>query len=801
MPVIIAWLRLDLRRRWRSLAVLGLLVAISAGVVLTALAGARRGASALTRLQDRTLPATAVALPNQPGFDWDKVRALPEVEALTGFAVDYNMAFEGLPGDVGGFPAADDAVMRTIERPVVLAGRVFDPAAADEVVVSALFVKNFHKGVGDTVVLQLPTPAERALATGEVGKLSGPRVTLRIVGVIRSPWFSDAPGSPGGLQMSPGVTAKYHDNIIGSGPTATFVNALIRLRGGEATIPRFRQDLARVTGRSDIDVWNRPDQLRQEQRSIAFEARCLLAFGGAALVAALFLVGPAIARYVTASTAELQTMRALGMTPRQAVATAAAGPAIAGLLGALIGTGGALVASRWFPIGSASALEPTPGISADWTVIGPGPALVTLLVVAGSVLTGGLALGSSRRTAASRRSGVALAAARAGLPVPVVIGTRFALETGRGRAAVPVRPALIGAVAGVLGILAAFTFAHGVSDAASNPARFGQTYDLGTYIGENGQDFGPARPALAIVAKNPDVTGVNDARVAVATGPGGDTSVTLWTDAPVDKPIEAVLTQGRLPQSANEVVLAPQSVSRLHTGVGRQVTLTGDRSAAALTVTGVGFVPEGPHNGYAEGGWITSAGFDALFTGFKYHLGLVAVRHGADAAAVGDALAKAVTRAIPQAKGITFDRPDPLTEVALLRQVRVLPVVLGFFLALLAVGAVGHALATAVRRRSHDLAVLRALGMTRGQCRWVIVTQASVLAVIGLIFGVPLGLALGRSVWRVAADYTPLYYVAPVALWALLLVAPAALVVSNLLAAWPGRRAGRLRIANILRSE
>jgi len=91
--------------------------------------------------------------------------------------------------------------------------------------------------------------------------------------------------------------------------------------------------------------------------------------------------------------------------------------------------------------------------------------------------------------------------------------------------------------------------------------------------------------------------------------------------------------------------------------------------------------------------------------------------------------------------------------------------------------------------------------MTRGQCRWVVVTQASVLAVIGLIFGVPLGLALGRSVWRVAADYTPLYYVAPVALWALLLVAPAALVVSNLLAAWPGRRAGRLRIANILRSE
>jgi len=70
-----------------------------------------------------------------------------------------------------------------------------------------------------------------------------------------------------------------------------------------------------------------------------------------------------------------------------------------------------------------------------------------------------------------------------------------------------------------------------------------------------------------------------------------------------------------------------------------------------------------------------------------------------------------------------------------------------------------------------------------------------------LIFGVPLGLALGRSVWRVVANYTPLYYVAPLAVWTLLLVGPAALVVSNLLAAWPGHRAARLRIAHILRSE
>jgi ABC-type lipoprotein release transport system permease subunit len=91
--------------------------------------------------------------------------------------------------------------------------------------------------------------------------------------------------------------------------------------------------------------------------------------------------------------------------------------------------------------------------------------------------------------------------------------------------------------------------------------------------------------------------------------------------------------------------------------------------------------------------------------------------------------------------------------------------------------------------------------MTRRQSRGVVVTQASVLAAVGLAFGVPLGVALGRTLWRVAADFTPLQYVPPLAFWALLLVGPLALLVANLMAAWPGHRAARLRIGQVLRAE
>jgi hypothetical protein len=307
------------------------------------------------------------------------------------------------------------------------------------------------------------------------------------------------------------------------------------------------------------------------------------------------------------------------------------------------------------------------------------------------------------------------------------------------------------------------------------------------------------------VLAQPLVTGFDDARTAVATDRNGNVSVSLWQYTAGRKPIAVVVLNGRLPERGDEVLLAPKTVDALHARVGAAVTLrgsTGERHR--FEVTGVGLVPIGPHNGYADGGWIGPTGFRTLFgRGFKYHLLLVSIRSGVDAHAAAATLLTAVDKAVPGVakQGLSFDTGDPPTEIAELRQVRTLPIVLGGFLALLAIGAVGHALATAVRRRSHDLAVLRAVGMTPWQCRWVVVTQATVLAAVGIVFGVPLGIALGRTVWRVVADYTPIEYVAPLAAVALALIGPAALVIANLLAAWPGRRAARLRISHVLRAE
>jgi ABC-type lipoprotein release transport system permease subunit len=803
--IVATWLRLELRRRWRSLVVLGLLVALSAAVVMSALAAARRGASSITRLAARTQPATVAVLANQPGFDWTKIAELPEVRALTKFVVDYTLSVDGVDGSSLGFPPADDAYLHTVEKPVIFAGRVPDPTRADEAIVTRKFVSKHHKGVGDTVTLRLPSAKQLdASFTGQSPrKMLGPVIQVRIVGVGVSPWLSDSPDTDGAFQISAGVVAKYPLETIGnrkSPENNQFVNALVRLRS-PADVPLLSDDLARLTGRSDLDIMNLYEQGRTIQHNIAFESRCLLAFGLAAFVAALFLVGQAIARYAAASTTELQTLRALGMTPRQAMVTAAAAPALVGVVGAVAAGAAAWLASSRFPYGTANLFEPSPGRSWDpFVIVGIG-AVVVALVAAGAAAAAFFALIAARRDTSSRRSTIARSAARAGLPVPIVVGARFALESGRGRTAVPVRPALFGAVLGVVGIVAAFTFSSGVTDAAGKPERFGQTFQASAFAGINGQDGGPVDAVTSIMRNSALTTGVSDSRNAVATGSGGRASVPLWEYRGGAKPLPVVVLDGRLPRTADQVMLAPQTMSLLHAHVGGHVNLTGNRGPRSMEITGSGLVPLGPHNGYAEGGWIASAGYDALFTGYKFRVILVRFPHGANVKNSSDALVREVVKQLPEAKDLELDPGDVPTELALIRQVRTLPILLGAFLALLAIGAVGHALATAVRRRSHDLAVLRAVGMTQWQSRWVVVTQATLLALIGLTFGVPIGLALGRTVWRVVADYTPLQYVSPISLWALVLVAPAALVTANVLAAWPGRRAARLRISHILRTE
>jgi hypothetical protein len=809
----VTWLRLEARRRWRSLVVVALLVALTAGTVLAAVAGARRGQSAWDRLWAVTLPATIAVVPNQPGFDWSKIEGLPEVSATTLFVVQDGELITG-SGPAGsfsstnlGFPPGGPGALHTVERPVVLAGRMSVDSQAGEVVASQEFMSEHHLQVGAPLTVHLPTPAQAEAGFDPTSaQPRGPLAQVRIVGVIRSPFWLDGPGSGGGVLPTYAFAQKYDQYIVGNDPahTSVYLNALMRLKGGEAAIPAFKADLARVTHRSDIDVWDNYQKFGGPvKKATSYEAAVLLAFGLAALLAALFLVGQAVGRYVADSAEDLRVLQAMGLTRRMAAACAGAVLGLAAVAGATTGVAAALIASRWMPIGIAAYAEPHPGFNADWLVLAGGWAVAVLLVAGGTALLTWSALTARRARAAPRGSAVAGAAAAAGLPVAAVMGTRFALEPGRGRAAVPVFPAVMGAVAGVLGVLAAFTFSAGVSDAAAHPERFGVTWQLEAFYGLDGQDVGPSAQVSRAVAASPDVAGLLDIRVGGAQAKG--VSIESFEYNPVGgKRVPVVLTAGTLPASPAGITLAPTTAQQLHAGVGAVLRLTGGPAPRMMTVTGIGFVPDGPHNSYDQGAWLTPAGFDRLFGGahykFKFHLAALSLRPGI---ALGPGM-QAVNAAVATVKGgqnLGFSPPQPDETVVILQDLSVLPTALGGFLALLAVGAVGYALTTAVRRRGRELAVLRALGLTGRQARLVIVTQATVLAVAGIAGGIPLGLVIARVVWRAVANFVPLAYQPPLAPWALILIGPATLLAANVLAVWPGWRAARLRASQVLRTE
>jgi hypothetical protein len=201
-----------------------------------------------------------------------------------------------------------------------------------------------------------------------------------------------------------------------------------------------------------------------------------------------------------------------------------------------------------------------------------------------------------------------------------------------------------------------------------------------------------------------------------------------------------------------------------------------------MRVTGIGFTMESTTSPYDNGGWVTGAAYDALNSWFKEHGGLIALRPGTSPA---DVLPRLQSWAPPHPaiSPCCSSRPPCPSRSAR------------------SIGAVGHALMTAVWRRSRDIAILRALGMTPSQSRWAALTQATVFTVAGLLVGIPLGLAAGRTLWRVTAGIIALYYRAPVAGGTLLLIGPAVLACGLLLALIPGHRAARLHAGPLLREE
>jgi ABC-type antimicrobial peptide transport system permease subunit len=118
-----------------------------------------------------------------------------------------------------------------------------------------------------------------------------------------------------------------------------------------------------------------------------------------------------------------------------------------------------------------------------------------------------------------------------------------------------------------------------------------------------------------------------------------------------------------------------------------------------------------------------------------------------------------------------------------------------------AASALGLTLVTSVRRRRHDLAILKTLGFTRGQLALAVAAPASVAALIGCAVGIPAGMGLGRVLWDLFAGEISAVPAPTVPGGAVAIVGALALALAVLVATIPGRLTAGTTTSQLLRAE
>lgn len=788
------WARCDFRARWRSLVVLGLLAGIAGGFALAALSGARRSDTALQRLRTRTNASDAAVFATQSGNvnpDFATLVRRPEVKAL---AV-WDLMFGELDGAPGGvlFAAHDNMWGGVIDKPVVVAGRMFDPKADDEMIIDETLVRTGEGHLGQVFDLHLYLDSQ----VDSGGKPLGPDVRLRVVGVVRNVqqflFVTDGQGI-----VSPGVVARYRKTP----QVAIHPNAYVQLAHPGRDLPALQRDVNEIIGQG-TPVLDFHEVARRVEVTTGVESSALFLLFVAVAAAGAVLVGQALSRSAAVIGEHVGVLRAIGMRRRELVIAATLPHVVAGAVAAVTAIVTALIASRWFPVGIAARLDPDRGIRPDWLVFLPGTLAVTALIFGGVAF---VAYRTATRTLSRPpkvRRGIARWMRR-NAPVTVGVGTTMAFEPGAERTRVAVRPALVGAMVGVLGITTALTINHGLRDALAHPDRAGVTWDA--TVAPHDNDFtvaGLKRSMLDRVRAAPNVEAavLVDRELIPVNGVGVPTFTLRPHGTTPSAPIELTLTSGRRPRNAHEGAIGPATARELRVGVGDTVKV--GASHYPVKIVGEALFPADVHAGFDQGLWLDPNGFAASAppVDIEKQVGperFVAVRFSSGVSTAA-AIAK-LTRTLGNTV-LGVSSADVPVELVNLRYVRTLPIVLAVFLALLAVAAMWHVLMTSARVRKHELAVLRAIGLTRRGTRAVLSSQATAIAAAGLVVGIPFGIVMGRLAWSVVTGRVPLENVPPWPLIGIALMVPAAVVIANVVALLPSRRAARLQPAQILRAE
>ena len=819
--------RATFRNRWSTYVSLALFIAVLGGVAMGTVAGARQTETSFTTLLNSRntsqLDGPVQVYNPQAGFATgysasaiNLIRRLPHVahvEAVVGLnAYPLGLHGEVIPGDSGFSPSGSvDGLDLNQDRLIISDGRLPNPRKANEFVADWATVRAFGWHLGEMVTFAYYTNGEGVAAGLNISKAAGHfKVRLVGVGAIAAPTLvQDQVDDVNDLitLFTPTLTKRFetccaNDTMVG-----------IKLTGGTRFSAQVQKEFQHLFPKIGIPLQSELTVENRAARSITPEALALAIFGLLTALAALAIAAQLIARHVRRAAGDARILRAMGADPKATFIDGLIGALIAILVGSLLAVGVAIALSPLAPIGP---IRPYLGanFTFDWTVLGTGFAF---FVVALSVITALFAYRAQphRRAKMARRYirgswSPARLAGNAGLPVAAVTGVGFALETGGGRRAVPMRSAILGAALALIIVGATTTFAASLRTLVSTPPLYGWNWSAALNGGGGVGDLPKA--IVAPLAADRSIASTSNAYFATLRIDGR--LVAVMGEDP-GATIQPPILSGHDLQTKGQIVLGASTLAMLHKSIGDTVVVSSNRSRkTTLQIVGTATMPAFGQSGGSHlemgTGAVLNYTLIPLFERDVFDLPpgpnaiLIRFRPGVSAA-VG---AKSIQHAVDEAGGGGGNSPNNLynaverpAEIVNYRSLGDTPIELGAVLSGGALVALGLTLLASVRRRRRDIALLKALGFSRRQVGSTVAVQSTIAVGLGAIIGIPIGILVGRTLWNLFANSIHAVPRVVVPTPTLLIIAAIALVSANVIAALPARLAARTSPAILLRAE
>lgn len=760
MRSVRAVFRSEVVRRRVSWSLLALLVAIVGGTVLSSVSSAQRTSSAFSNFTARYGYDAAIFSTSpiaRSYLDLPYVRTATFMDVYSNGSATADGKF--VPGQyLGVFSLPTSHVDSTIK---LLSGRM--PVGAHEVLAGFSFEQQYGLHLGSRVAVRFFGSSQRAQVLSSHGNLKplGPNETFRVVGFEVNE--NDFPTSTPSYSL---LTTRSFARSVG--PRVVFSSfAMVRLVHGIADMPRLQDYVnSHQNPQSFAYLQNEDAGAASIAESIQPQATGWWIFALFALLAGLALVGQALSRLGHVESDSYPTLAALGMRPRQLFQLGLARAGVIGVAGAIGAVVLAVVVSPLTPVGEARAAETSSGFVLDPILLGGGALGVVALVVALALYPSWRAAksasGRSARDLSTRHSnGVAKVVGRMGASPSVTVGVHNALDRGRGRDSVPVATALAGAILAVTALVATTVFGASLSHLLTTPRLYGQNWQLDMSNLSTAQ----VHRVLARIVPDPEVTkvtwGFAGKYVKVGTTPVESIFVNV-----AKGPMAFALVDGHYPNGDSQIVLGTSTMRKAGLRVGSRtlVSIAGPtgtlRSHVFRVVGSVSLPPTFSIGGLGDGAVMRLHAAAATVCGAGPDQATCIHKLEANASGWGMAVGIApgpagqATLARLQREFSQFANvlSVPINLVNFGQAVD-FPLLLGLTLALFGAATLAHLLVVSVARRRRQMALLKTLGFVRRQIVATTCWQAVTVTLVGVIPGLPIGIATGNLLWRLFATH------------------------------------------------